>query len=93
VIWIRDQNLTGPVVDPKGTAWNFLVGSDLIDGIRTQRIFFWDASKEVSGLLELRGDACLHVRRIRDRIKRLASDPDYRRRFLLPLKFPVERHW
>jgi len=93
MIWNRSQNLNGPIVDSKGTAWNFLVGSDFTDGVETQRIFFWDAPREVTGLLELRGDACLHVRRIRDRMKRLVNDREYRARFLRPLKFPVERHW
>jgi hypothetical protein len=93
MIWHRSQNLTVPVVDAKGRSWNFLVGSDFTDGIPTQRIFFWDETKELTGVLELRGDACLHVRRIRDRIKRLANDPAYRGRFLRPLEFPVERYW
>jgi hypothetical protein len=93
MIWHRSQNLTGPVVDANGTAWSFLVGSDFVDGIHTQRIFFWDGTRRVTGLLELRGDTCLHVRRIRDRIKRLANDSEYRERFLRPLDFPVERYW
>ena len=93
MIWCRSQNLTGPIVDAKGTPWSFLVGWDSTDGVETQRIFFWDETKEVTGLLELRGDACLHVRRIRDRTKRLVTDREYRGRFLRRLGFPVERHW
>ena len=93
MIWDRNQNLTTSVAGAGGTTWHFLVGSDFPDGIHTQRIFFWDGAREVTGLLELRGDACLHVRRIKDRIKRLANDPHYRRAFLRPLKFPVERYW
>ena len=93
MIWQRSQNLSARVVDAKGTSWYFLVGWDFADGILTQRIFFWDEAREVTGLLELRGDACLHVRRIRDRIKALANDPEYRGHFLRPLEFPVERHW
>jgi hypothetical protein len=93
MIWNRGQHLTAPVVDAKGTSWRFLVGCDFNNGIQTQRIFFWDEMKKVTGLLELRGNACLHVRRIRDRIRRLANDPDYRGRFLRPLEFPVERYW
>ena len=93
MIWCRSQNLTGPIVDAKGTPWSFLVGWDSTDGVETQRIFFWDETKEVTGLLELRGDACLHVRRIRDRMKRLVNDREYRGRFLRPLEFPVKRYW
>src|SRR5262245_23605113 len=93
MIWHRSRNLIAPVVDANGTSWNFLVGSDFTGGIQTQRIFFWDETKEVTGLLEFRGDACLHVRRIRDRIKHLANDREYRRRFLRPLEFPVQRYW
>jgi hypothetical protein len=74
MIWNRSQNLTGPIVDAKGTPWSFLYGWDFADGVETQRLFFWDETKEVTGLLELHGDACLRVRRIRDRMKRLAND-------------------
>ncbi len=35
----------------------------------------------------------LHVRQIKDRIKRLANDRGYREQFLRPLEFPVERYW
>jgi hypothetical protein len=35
----------------------------------------------------------LHVRKIKDRMHRIAKDDTYRSRFLRPLRFPVERHW
>ena len=89
MIW----SLTTTIVDAKGTAWHFLVGHDYTDGIETERIFFWDGARDVTGLLEFRGDACLNVRRIKDRMKRLANDPEYRGLFLHPLKFPVKRYW
>jgi hypothetical protein len=93
MIWWRGQNLTNPVVDAGGTGSHFLVGHDHVDGIHTQRIFFWNTARDVTGLLELRGDTALHVRRVKDRIKRLANYARYRERFLRPLEFPLERYW
>jgi hypothetical protein len=89
MIW----HLTDTIVDAKGIAWDFLVGSDFTEGIEAQRIFFWDGTREVTGLLEFRGDACLHFRQIKDRMKRLANDPEYRGLFLRPVRFPVKRYW
>jgi hypothetical protein len=93
MIWWRGQNLTNRVVDAEGDAWHFLVGHDHVDGVLTQRIFFWNTARDATGLLELRGDTALHVRRVKDRIKRLANDARYRERFLRPLEFPLERYW
>lgn len=92
MIWNRGQSLRR-VECAEGTVWHFLIGFDFTDGIMMERIFFWDEAKEITGLLELRGEACLHLRRIKDRMKRLANDSEYRRQFLRPLDFPVERYW
>ena len=82
-----------PDQSDSGCRGHCLVGHDHVDGIFTQRIFFWSAARDVSDLLELRGDTALHIRRLKDRIKRLANDPEYRERFKRPLEFPLERYW
>jgi hypothetical protein len=93
VSWWRGQNLDRTLVGPDGTAWHFLVWRGHVGDVFTQRIFFWDKTRATSGLLVLTDDQTLHVRRLRDRLKRLANDAEYRGRFLRPLEFPIERHW
>lgn len=92
-MWWHGQNLDKPIAGPDGTVWHFRVWHDHVDGIYTQRIFFWDDQKTETGLLELRDDQAIHVKRIKDRLAKLAKDCDYRRQFLRPLQFPIERHW
>jgi hypothetical protein len=91
--WWRGQNLDRPIVGPDGTVWHFRVWAGHIGGILSQRIYFWDEAKAESGLLDLVGEQTLHVRRLKDRIKRLARDREYRSKFIQPLDFPIERYW
>jgi hypothetical protein len=93
VIWWTGQNLDQPIIGPDGTTWHFLVGHEFEGGEYVQRLFFWDAERAVTGLAEWRGSQALHVRRIKDRMRRIAKDAAYRARFVRPLSFPVERHW
>jgi hypothetical protein len=88
-MWVRSKELKRPVEDRLGCLWHF----QLWWGTAIQRLFFWDEAKETTGLLELPGDKALHYSRLRERIQKLAKDPDYRRRYLKPLKFPLERHY
>ena len=80
--WLRGQNLERPIVGPDGTTWHFLVWYGHIGGVSLQRIYFWDEAKVTSGLLVLTDDQTIHVRRLKDRMRRLAKDPKYRGRFL-----------
>ena len=93
MIWWTGQNLDQPVVGPDGTRWRFLVGHDFSGGEYVQRMFFWDDGRVTTGLVEWRGSQTLHIRRIKDRMRRVAADGEYRSRFQRPLRFPVERHW
>ena len=87
------QNLDLPVRDAKGPLWHFRVWSGSIDGVRIQRIFFWDESLKTTGYAEFAADQTLHVRQIRQRIRKIVKDGDYRARFLRELDFPLERHY
>jgi hypothetical protein len=91
--WWRGQNLDRPLTGPDGTTWHFLVWHGRIGGVDTQRIYFWDETRVETGLLDLTDDQTIHIRRLKDRLRRLAADSEYRRRFLRPLEFPIERHW
>jgi hypothetical protein len=91
--WWRGQNLDKPIVGQDGIKWHFLVWHDSVEGIRTQRIFFWDESRTQTGLVELRGNKTLHVKRIKDRLAKIAKDRMYRNKHLRPLEFPIERYW
>jgi hypothetical protein len=93
MIWWIGQNLDQPIVGPDGTTWHFLVGHASDGGEYVQRVFFWDENRTTTGLAEWRGSQTLHVRRIKDRLRRIANDEEYRSRFLRQLRFPVERHW
>lgn len=92
-MWWRGQNLEGPRRDAEGRLWHFRVWHDFVEGRYLQRIFFWDDPRQDTGMAEFAGDQALHVTRLRQRISKLVSDPDYRRRFHRPLVFPVERHY
>ena len=93
MIWWTDQNMDQPIVGPDGTEWHFLVGHDFDGGEYVQRVFFWDENRATTGVVEWRGSETLHVRKIKDRMRRIATDGTYRSQFLRPLRFPVERHW
>jgi hypothetical protein len=92
-MWWRGQNLDKPITDTSGTEWNFRVLHERQDSQYVQRIFFWDKKKRETGVIEFRGDQALHMRRIKDRIRKILSDPAYRAKHLCPIKFPVERYY
>ena len=91
--WWRGQNLDLLVIGPDGTAWNFLVWMGHFRGVCLQRIYFWDEAKATCGVLDFTDSQILHIRKLKDRIKRLAKDGEYRNRYLCPLKFPIQRNW
>jgi hypothetical protein len=91
-MWWRGQNLDKPIVGPDGVRWHFRVWHDYEEGIYVQRLFFWNESMSKTGLAEFRGQR-LHIRQIKSRLAKIAKDPRYRKQFLRPLQFPLERHW
>lgn len=91
--WWRGQHLEGPLRDPDGRSWHFLVWHGSLENGYSQRIFFWDDTRSETGIIALDDGATLHVTRIRDRQRKIARDPAYRAKWLRPLDFPVERYW
>jgi hypothetical protein len=56
LMWWKSQNLDKPVRGTDGLTWNFRVWHDVVDGAHTERIFFWDDSREFTGCAEFAGD-------------------------------------
>jgi hypothetical protein len=92
-MWWRGQNLEKPVLDSAGKPWNFRVWYDFIDGMQMQRIFFWDENKQETGIVEFQRDQALDHKKIKQRILKIVHDPEYRKKYLCKLKFPVERFY
>ena len=89
-MWWTGQNLEQPRYGPDGTPWYFQVWHDHVDCIYIQRIYFWDESRRETGVMEVTGNNTLHVSRLKQRMIRLAKDPEFRRRFHQPLHFPLK---
>jgi hypothetical protein len=49
--------------------------------------------KHETGVVEIRGTEALHVRQIKDRIRKILSDRGYRAKHLCDLQFPLERYY
>ena len=92
-MWWNSQNLDAPRKDAPGTTWYFRVWHASVDGVYTQRIFFWDDAKSATGFVEYTGHQTKHISRLKQVIARLVKDPEYRARHLHPLRFPIERHY
>jgi hypothetical protein len=92
-MWWTQSNLDKPRRDKRGRLWHFRVWYDFRDGLSTQRIYFWDNDHKEMGVVELVGDQTLDVSRLRQRIAKLVSSPEYRQRFHRELRFPIERHY
>jgi hypothetical protein len=91
-MWWTGQNLERPLLDVDGRRWHFRVWHDFVDGVYTQRIFFWDEARTETGWVELAQDQVLHVSQIKQRIRRLITDAADRERHRRARSFPVERH-
>ena len=87
-MWSFDRT----VHDKVGRSWHFRLWHDFLEGKEVQHIFFWNEERSETGVLELEGDQTLHMRKVRQRMTRLAVDPEYRKQFRKPLSFPLERH-
>jgi hypothetical protein len=88
-MWVRSKEMKRPVEDRRGCLWHF----QLWWGAAVQRVFFWDDARETTGVIEFATDRTLHYSKLRQQIQKLAKDPAYRKRYLKPLKFPLERHY
>jgi hypothetical protein len=92
-MWLRGQNLEKPVFGTAQRKWYFQIWSGDLDGLYVQRVFFWDEEKSHTGLIEFREPNTLHIRKIKQQLAKIAKDATYRKRFALPLKFPLQRYW
>lgn len=91
-MWWTGQNLERSLRDHDGRLWSFRVWHDFVDGVYTQRIFFWDDARTETGWVELSRDETLHVSRIKQRIRKIATDAGYRERHRREFSFPIGRH-
>jgi hypothetical protein len=92
-MWLRGQNMEKPIRAHDGSVWHFRVWRDFIDNVYIQRIYFWDEARETTGCAEFSADQSLHVSKIKQRIRKLVTDSDYRNQFKRELRFPVEKHY
>lgn len=92
-MWLTNQNLDKPVKGKDGKVWHFLIWAGSIEGNYMNRIFFWDTDKKTTGIIELKENEIGHIKKLKDRMKKLANDAAYRSRFLCDIKFPIEKQY
>ncbi len=92
-MWWNSQNLARVTRGRDGRVWHFRVWYDVVDGAFTERIYFWDESLEITGCAEFAADQSLHVAKLKQRMRKIITNPVYRERFLRQLQFPVERYY
>ncbi len=88
-MWWNGQGLDRSIDDGHGNNWHFRVWS----GISEQRIYFWDERKETTGVAVFKNNQTLHIRRIKDRMIKIAKDKSYRDGFLCEPSFPLEKFY
>jgi len=89
-MWIKQPGLRETIKDKNGKEWFFAYWQDFISGVMIQRIYFWDKEKNLTGLMELKGNNILHLSRWKARVLKIVNNKDYRDRFLRSLEFPLD---
>jgi hypothetical protein len=89
-MWITQPGLREIIKDKNGKEWSFAYWQDFISGVMIQRIYFWDKEKNVTGLMEFKGNNILHLSRWKARVLKIVKNKDYRDRFLCSLEFPID---
>lgn len=92
-MWWKSQNLDKPIEGLGGSLWHFRVWHNVVDGTHIERVYFWDEPREITGCAEFAADQSLHVTKLKQRIRKIVTNAAYRERFLLKLRFPVERYY
>ena len=92
-MWWTTQNLDNELTDKNGIVWVFRVWHDHINGIYIQRIFFWTTTKDQSGVIEFKDDQTLHISKLKDRMIKITKNENYRNKFLIPRKHPVQDNY
>jgi hypothetical protein len=90
-MWWDAQNLNKPRRDKSGKRWNFRVWHGFSEGQHMERVFFWDDTREVCGVVLI--SPGIHVRRLHDLIQKLVADPALRAKHQTELRFPLERYY
>ena len=93
MMWWKSQNLDKSITDKSGQTWHFAIWHDQVDGVYTQRIFFWNHDKSETGQVKLVDSQTLHISRIKQKIKKMALKWELREKYLCELEFPLERHY
>jgi hypothetical protein len=93
MFWEEEQ----PKRDGKGKRWHFQIWMDswAENGkyVCGQRLFFWSDDKSDCGVIIVEPAKAAHVSRLRNRIKKLVSEPEFRRKYRRELRFPLERYY
>ena len=79
-----------PIPGLRGRKWHFKVWY----GVRPRfyvLVFFWDEEKGETGCVEIRNES--EIGSFKQKMLKVAKQREYRRRFLRPLKFPLERYY
>ncbi len=92
-MWWKAQNLGNPQVDRAGQRWHFEVWHDFLEGELVQRIYFWNDRRNLTGVAEFRGHQALDAKKLKQRIRKLALDPAYRRKYYSQLRFPIKKYY
>jgi hypothetical protein len=92
-MWWNYQNLNIPREAKDGSLWHFRVWHGNVQGIYTQRIYFWDEAQKTTGYVELAGDQTLHISKLKQRMNKIVANPEYRVKYLKELIFPIEKHY
>ena len=71
--------------------WHFRVWHDTVNGIHTERIFFWNNVRDRTGVMEI--SPGIHVTRVHAMIEKLVADPELGKRHERLLRFPLERDY
>lgn len=79
------------IIVKDGKVWEFLIWHGFVEGIHTQKLFFWNKDKSIAGFLELKDENTIHIKKLRDRMKKIANNKTFRDNYLSELKFPVEK--
>ena len=96
-MWWDAQNLNSPRRDRSGKQWNIRVWHDVVNtngGPRhVARVFFWDDTREGTGVRLFGPDSRTHVSVLRAFIEKLVADPKTRSKYRRELNFPLENNY
>jgi hypothetical protein len=95
-MWWDHQNLDKPHTDKRGKRWHFRVWHDAFTVGRTvsvARVFFWDETKSITGVVLLGPDVNHQVRDVHSLIRKLVASEELRSEHLREIRFPLERFY